>query len=141
MADPFVLHGDAEALIIHILRNLTPELVSYNLDGISTTLRGYKEGKRWIMVSQEGSSKALWNVLNKPRVDLDIRTKDTTSVAKQIAERAEASIFRAVGTEAHGAKLCSVKEEMGITRIPDVREEASARYVFSLRLVCTVSDL
>lgn len=138
MPDPFVRHGDAEALIIHILRDLTPELDEFDLDGISTTLRGYSEGKRWIMVSQEGSSKALWNVINKPRIDLDVRGEGDTSVVRDIAEIAEASIFRAKGAEAYGAKLCSVKEEMGITRIPDVREEASARYVFSLRLTCTV---
>lgn len=134
--EPFVQHGDSEALVIHILKNLTPEFDGKNVL-VRADLIGYAEGQRYIVVSQEGSSKAVWNVLNKPRVDCQVRAESRTA-ARDISEIAEASIFRAVGVSAYGATLSSVKEEMGITRIPDKEQETSTRYVFSLRLVCTI---
>lgn len=133
MADMLV-HGDAEALVRHILKNLTPELAGKNIT-FSTDLKGYTEGDRWVVVSQEGSSKALFNVINKPRIDIEVRSESRT-VSKDIAEFAEASIFRAVGVSAWGCTLSNVSEETGIVRVPDKEEDASHRYLFALRLTC-----
>src|SRR5690554_5710778 len=136
MADPMNIHGDAEALCRHVLVNLTPEFTGKNIT-VSTDLVDYHEGDRWIVVSQEGSSKAQWNVINKPRIDFEVRA-ESRNVAKDIAEVAEASMFRAVGVSAWGCTLTMVKEEMGPTRVPDKEEDASNRYLFSLRLACTL---
>ena len=129
-----IIHGDAEALVRHIFVNLTPELVGKNIT-FSTDLVGYQEGDRWVVVSQEGSSKALWNIINKPRIDFEVNA-ESRSAAKDIAEICEASIFRAVGVSAYGATLTAVREETGPTRVPDKEQDASHRYVFALRLTC-----
>lgn len=133
MAEEFIVHGDAESLIIYILKNLTPELVDQNIK-FSTDLIGYTAGSRHVEVSQEGSSKAGWNIINKPRVDISVRA-ERRSVARAIAEVIEASIFRAVGTQYAGCSLSQVKEETGIMRVPDIQEVNSHRYLFALRLV------
>lgn len=133
MAD-MLIHGDSEALILHILKNLTAELVGKNIT-FSTDLNGYTEGDRWVVVSQEGGSKTLWNVINKPRIDIEVRSESRT-VSKDISEIAEASIFRAVGVSAWGCTLTEVKEETGIVRVPDKEEDSSHRYLFALRLTC-----
>lgn len=135
MADPFNLHGDAEALVIHVCKNLTPELASANITKVSSDLKGYTAGMRWVMVSQEGSSKALWNVINKPRMDVEVRAERRT-IAKDIAEILEASIFRSVGISGYGTTITRVVEETGITRIPDKEESGTSRYLFSVRLTC-----
>lgn len=136
MADPFNQHGDAEAAIVHVLKNLTPELAGKSIT-VRPDLIGYQSGSRWIMVSQEGSSKAQWNVINKPRIDIEVRA-EKRSVAKDMAEIAEASIFRSIGTSAVGVTISQVKEEMGITRVPDKEVTAVSRYIFSVRLTCNL---
>lgn len=133
-----IRHGDAEALVVHILTNLTPELSGIALPfRVSTDLVGYNEGNRWIEVSQEGSAKSNWNIINKVRVDVSVRA-ESRNVARDAAEIAEASIFRAVGASAFGSTLSQVTEETGILRVPDVREDVSHRYIFSLRLVLMI---
>lgn len=135
MADPFNLHGDVEALVIDILKNLTPELSTAGIEKISSDLKGYTSGMRWVMVSQEGSSKAQWNVINKPRIDVEVRAERRT-VAKDIAEILEASLFRSVGVSGFGVTISRVVEETGITRIPDKEEDGTTRYLFAVRLTC-----
>ena|SRR5688572_1910034 len=134
MADPFIAHGDTEALVVHIFKNLTPELVGSGFT-FATDLKGYTQGMRWVWVSQEGTSKAQWNVINKPRIDVDVRGERRT-VVKDAAEILEASIFRSVGVSGFGLTISRVVEETGITKVPDKEEESSYRYIFSLRLVC-----
>lgn len=134
MPGEFIRHGDAEALVIQII-NDTPELPEDFR--VSTDLRGYSPTDRWVVVTQEGSSKAQWNVINKPRIDIEVRS-ERQSLSRDAAEIIEASIFRAVGVSAYGATLSQVKEEMGITRLPDKTEDVSYRYIFSLRLVVMI---
>jgi hypothetical protein len=132
--DDFIRHGDVEALIIKILEE-TPELPAGVR--IAPDLRGYTDSMTWVTVSQEGSNKAQWNVINKPRIDVDVRST-RRSLARDVAEICEAAIFRATNARAFGASISQVKEEMGITRIPDAKDDASYRYVFSLRVVTMI---
>lgn len=134
MADAMNVHGDVEALVVDILKNQTPELATAGFR-ISTDLKGYSSGLRWVWVSQEGSSKALWNVINKPRIDVDVRG-DRRSIVKDAAEILESSLFRSVGVSGFGVTITSVKEETGITKVPDKEEEGTFRYLFSVRLAC-----
>jgi len=138
VTQPFVRHGDAEALCIEIAKNHTPELASANFM-VSTDLRGYDSGMRWIVLSQEGGSKAGWNVINKPRIDFEVRS-ESRNTSRDVAEILEASFFRAIGTKAWGCSLSQVKEETGILRIPDKLEDVSFRYIFSLRLVVMIDE-
>lgn len=134
--NPMIIHGDAEALIVDILTFHTPELDDFN-PKISTDLRGYTEGVRWVMVTAEGGSKALWNVINKPRIDIEVRA-ERRDVAHDIAQICHGSIFRAVPHSAYGATLSEAKEELGLVNVPDKEEESGYRYLFSLRIVCNI---
>lgn len=138
MTNPMIIHGDVEALIIDILRNFTPELDEWNLTNISTDLRGYNSDSemRWIMLTAEGGATSQWNVISKPRIDFEVRA-ELRSVAHDIAQIVFGSIFRAVPHTAAGATMTSVKTELGLVNVPDKEEEASYRYIFSLRLSCT----
>lgn len=136
MPDPFVLHGDIEALIVEILNNHTPELSTY-APTISTDLRGYLTGDRWVVVTAEGGSHDLWNVISKPRIDFEVRG-EVRSVAHDISQIVLASVFRAVPHTAFGETMSEVKTELGLTNVPDKEEAESYRYIFSLRLTCLV---
>lgn len=133
---PMVIHGDTEGLIVDILNNHTPELIPYGVT-ISTDLRGYDTGVRWVMVTLEGGFNSIWNVINRPRIDFQVRA-ELRSVAHDIGQICMASIYRAVPYSAYGATLSSVMTELGLTNVPDKEEEASYRYIFSIRATCTV---
>lgn len=135
MSTPIVLHGDAEALIRDIVANHTPELELFDAT-VSTDLRGYNSGDRWVMITAEGGSYALFNVINKPRIDFEVRA-ERRDVAHNMAQICHATIFRAVPHRSHGAVLSDAKTELGLVNVPDKEEETSYRYLFALRIVCT----
>lgn len=134
MPQPFVVHGDVEALIVEVLKN-APELSPYE-PTISTDLRDYNESDRWVMVTVEGGAKEIWNVVNKPRIDFEVRA-ERRSVAHDMAQICEGAVFRAIPYSAFGATLCMVREELGLVNVPDKEEVESYRYIFSLRASCT----
>jgi hypothetical protein len=133
-----IVHGDAEALIVSVLHDQTPELAPYSAR-VATDLRGYTAGSRWMMITIEGASMAQWNVLHKPRLDVEVRA-ERRDVAQKMAQIALASIFRAVGYQYAGAFLSEVKLETGLLNVPDKDEEESYRYIFAIRLTCTVAQ-
>lgn len=135
--DPMIIHGDIEALLIDVLLNHTPELAPYALTRISTDLRGYSEGNRWVMITAEGGAHAQWNVISKPRIDFEVRA-ERRDVAQDISQICMGSVFRAVPSSAFGATLSEVKSELGLTNVPDKDEESSYRYIFSFRATCLV---
>lgn len=131
----YIPFGDAEAAVVDILLNETPELDFPGKPTIQTNLIGYTAGARWIEVSQQGTLRR-WPKIDRPRVDVEVFA-ERRSVAKDIAEIALASIIRQMGTyRGFGLFISDVKVEQGITRIPDKFQE-STRYLFSLRLTCT----
>lgn len=134
--NPMVIHGDVEALVRDVIANLTPELVPYSVDGISTDLRGYSSGMRWIMITAEGGFTTPYNIINKPRIDVEVRA-ERRDVAHDMAQICHGTIFRAVPYTAFGATLSDVRTELGLVNVPDKEEEQSYRYLFSLRIVCT----
>lgn len=128
---PYIVHGDAEAAIVDILINDTPELLGLNVF-ITTTWQNYAPGDRRIIVSQEGSLE-IWPKIDKPRIDVDV-VAERNSVARNIASIALASIRRRMGDyQGFGLSITDVKLEQGLTRVPDKFQETS-RYIFSLRL-------
>lgn len=131
-----LIHGDVEALIVQVLRN-TPELNVFS-PTISTDLRGYSAGNRYVMVTAEGGSYAQWNTINKPRVDLEFRA-DRRDVAHDIGQICLAAVFAAVPYSAFGATMTEVKLELGLVNVPDKEEAESYRYLASVRVVCTIA--
>ncbi len=131
----FIVHGDAEAAVVDILSNDTPELPHYPPNPsltISTNLVGFTPNDRWILIEQEGASEK-WPKISRPRIDIDVFA-DRRSVAKDIIEICLASLKRAMGDySGFGLFISDVKIEMGPTRVPDNLQEV-ARYVAAVRL-------
>lgn len=131
----YIPHGDAEAAVVDILINETPELDFPGKPTIQTNLIGYSAGDRWIEVSQQGSFHR-WPKIDRPRIDIEVYA-ERRSVAKDIAEISLASIIRQMGAyRGFGLFISDVRVEQGITRIPDKLQESN-RYVFAVRLTCT----
>jgi hypothetical protein len=127
----FIVGGDAEAAVVDILLNRTPELTPFS-PTISTNLTGYVFGDRWVMVTQEGGFR-VWPNIDRPRIDIQVFA-ERRSVARDIASLCLASIIRASGFyHGHGLTLTDAIVELGLTRVPDRRQEAD-RYIFALRL-------
>lgn len=131
----YILHGDAEAAVIDILKNDTPQLPHFPPNPplhIKANLVGYALGERWIVVTQEGALE-VWPKIQRPRVDVEVYAERRT-VAKNIAEVCLASLKYHMGDyTGFGLTLTDVKLEQGVTRIPDKLGESS-RYIFSVRL-------
>lgn len=130
----YIEHGDAEAAVVDILLNYTPELqFSTGRPTISTNLIGYTFNERWIMVSQEGSIEDARGIIDRPRIDVMVFA-EKRSVAKDIAEICRGSIKQQAGSyTGNGLFLAFVDLEMGLTRVPD-RLQGVVRYIFGLRL-------
>lgn len=132
----YIVQGDAEAACISIL-NAATEISGFagGAPRVSSDAVGYQMKARWITVSREGGS-MIWPKVDKPRVDFNVYA-ETRTVAHNLAQIAQAAMFRAMGQAFPDFGLCitDVKIETGIFRIPD-KETGSPRYVFSLRLTC-----
>lgn len=130
---PYINFGDAEAAVVDILINDTPELTNVvPVANISTNLVGYIDGDRWIYVVQLTANER-WPKINRPRIDVQVRA-ERRSVALDISNICLASIKRAMGTySGFGLTITDVRTEQGLSRVPDPMIESS-RYVFALRL-------
>lgn len=136
-----IIHGDAEAACVDILRYSTPELPLASPPHpplrITTNLIGYVPGQRWVVVSQEGASE-IWPKISKPRIDIEVFA-ERRSVAKEICEICLASLKRSMGNySGFGLFISDCKLEMGSTRVPDKLQETS-RYVAAVRLTVVPS--
>jgi hypothetical protein len=129
----YIEHGDAEAAIVDILVNLTPELNFVSgTPTISTNLVGYTVGDRWVCVIQEGSFEE-WPIIDRPRIDFEVYA-ERRSVARDIAAICLASVKYQMGRyRGFGLFLSDARVEQGLTRVPDKLQE-SVRYVFAVRL-------
>jgi hypothetical protein len=136
----YIPQGDVEAAIISILRD-ADEVINFSggAPEVSSDLVGYQmkdsAKRRWIMVTREGGN-IRWPNIDKPRVDIQVLA-ESRSVAHNLAQVAQAVIFRAMGQAfpEYGTVITDVRVETGITRVPD-RETGANRYIFALRLVC-----
>lgn len=137
MTEPwqYVRQGDAEAAVIDILKNDTPELPHYPPNPtlfIKANLIGFEPQQRWIVVSQEGAA-MTWPHISRPRIDVEVFAERRT-IAREIAEIAQAGIFRQMGSYyGFGLFICDVKLEQGLTNIPDKYQNV-ARFAFAVRL-------
>lgn len=130
---PTIIHGDVEAAVVEILLLDTPELFNVvPFSNISTSMKGFTDGDRWIEVTLMGSSESTL-IISRPRIDIEVRA-ETRSVCCDIANICLASVKRQMGNyRGFGLAITDVKVEQGITRIPDPYIEES-RYTLALRL-------
>jgi hypothetical protein len=133
MTMDFQEQGDAEAALVDIFKNLTPELVFHSgVPVVSTNMIGYHTEQRRIVVIQEGSFED-WPIIDHPRIDVEVYA-ERRSVARDIAAICLASVKYQMGRyRGNGLFLSDVQVEQGLTRVPDKYEE-SVRYVFAVRL-------
>jgi hypothetical protein len=132
---PLIVHGDIEGACLDILKNAT-EIQALTLDGISSNLKDYRRGKKWIQVVREGGALPWPKKADKSRVDF-MCFGNTRPEAHNIAQVAQAVLCRAMGAYVgFGVRLIDVKTETGVYRLPD-KDTDSPRYMFSLRITCT----
>jgi hypothetical protein len=135
-----IIFGDAEAAVVDILQNDTPELPHFPPNPpltITTNLVGYEPDDRWIEVVQEGAS-MTWPKIQRVRIDLMVYA-ERRSVAKDICEICLASLMRSMGDyRGFGLFISDCKLEQGATRVPDKLQETS-RYVAAVRLTIVPS--
>lgn len=129
----FIVHGDATAAIIDILKNHTDELTfSTGHPTVSGNMVGYTPEDRWIFVSQEGSLET-WPVIDRPRIDIEVLA-ERRSVAFDMASICLASVKYQMGRyRGNGLFISDVSVEQGLTNVPD-RYQETARYIFAIRL-------
>jgi len=129
----FIEHGDAEAAVVDILKNETPELdFSTGHPRVSTDLKGFTDGDRWIEVTQEGSFEE-WPTIDHPRIDVGCYA-ERRSVARDIAAICLASVKYQMGRyRGNGLFLSDVRVEMGLTNTSD-RYQEGYRFTFAVRL-------
>lgn len=134
MTYPYLVFGDVEAACIDELKNAS-EVLAFTGIRVSSDFNGYQTPARWITVSREGGN-VVELALDKPRIDFQVLA-ETRTVAHNIAQVAQAVIFRAIGKKypTHNVQIADAEVETGIFRVPD-KETGSPRYVFSLRLTC-----
>lgn len=132
---PYVLMGDLEGAIIHILSN-APEITGFagGAPTVSSTLDGFRRtNNRWIAVSLEGGGDQ-YPVIAKSRVDFNVFA-ETRTIAHNLAQIAMAVIFRERGQPfpAYRVRYHDVKVETGLVRADDKLSD-SPRYLFALRI-------
>lgn len=136
----YIIHGDAEAAVVDILKYDTPELPlapPHPTLHISTNMLTYDPGERWIVVTQQGATET-WPKISRPRIDIEVFA-ERRSVAKEICEICLASLKRSMGNySGFGLFISDCKLEMGATRIPDKLQETT-RYVAAVRLTVVPS--
>lgn len=133
----YILHGDAEAAVVDIIKNYTPELNSYSGLTVSTDMRGYVRGHLWVEVALEGGS---YKFLHQKRSRVDITVygpigTEERGTAYDISAIIQASLFAMqTGYKGHGVNYQTAQIETDIFRSND-KEEDPVRYIQSLRLL------
>lgn len=135
----FILHGDAEAAVIDIIKNFTPELTSFSIDKVTTDMVGYEKGLIWVLVELEGGSYKFFHQ-KRSRVDITVYGPDgpnSRAVAYDISAIIQASLFgwqTGYVSIPFNVNFQSVQIETDIFRGND-KDEDPVRYIQSLRLL------
>lgn len=133
----YILHGDAEAAVVDIIKNNTPELAGYAPFTVSTDMVGYVKGALWIEVALNGGS---YKFLRDKRSRIDITVyapsgADGRGIAYDISAIIQASLFAWQNSyTGHGVFFQACQMETDLFRAND-KEEDPVRYVQSLRLL------
>lgn len=136
----FVIHGDAAAAVVQMLKAATEVTSVIPTNNISTDLIGYDRlaAPLWVVVERHGGNLTFPYHQDRPRVDVECRAQ-TRQKSHDMAALCQAAILRASGNTVYNAVDCHVtgaKIESGILFAPD-RDDSSYRHIFSLRFSTT----
>lgn len=132
----FILFGDAEAAVVAIL-TAAPEIQAFAPVTITTDLKGYERGNRWIEVTRAGGSYRFPRY-ERPRIDI-ITFAERRSVAYDLIANAQAVMFREQANYmGHGVNYLACQVESGIFESNE-KDTDQVRYILSLRLILKAS--
>lgn len=136
----FIVHGDAAAAVVQILKAATEVTSVVPATNISTDLIGYDRlaAPLWVVVERHGGNLKFPFRQDRPRVDVECHAQ-TRQKSHDIAALCQAAVFRAAGDVVYTAQDCHVTGaliESGILFAPDL-QDSSYRHIFSLRLSTT----
>lgn len=131
---PMIEQGDLEGALIKILTD-APEISGFagGAPNVSSTLRDYVPGDRWITISHEGGT-SDWPKIANARIDVNVFANTRTD-ALRIAQKALGVLIRETGqpSPAHGVRTLKLAVETGLIRADDKFND-KPRYLFSLRI-------
>lgn len=136
----FIIHGDAAAAVVQILKAATEVTSVVGANNISTDLIGYDRlaNPLWVVCERHGGNLTFPYRQDRPRVDVECRAQKRQQ-SHDIAALCQAAILRAAGNTVFTAQDCHVtgaKVESGILFAPD-KDDSSYRHIFSLRFSTT----
>lgn len=130
-----IIFGDAEAAVIEILSSAT-EVTAFT-PTITTDLKGYQRGARWIEVTRAGGSYRFPRY-ERPRIDI-ITFAELRSVAYDMIAACQAVMFREQGNYmGHGVNYLACQIESGIFESNE-KDTDQVRYILALRLILKAS--
>jgi hypothetical protein len=129
-----VVFGDAEAAAVAIVRAST-DVTAFAPVTVSTDLRGYATGARWIEVHRSGGMPTLWMQIDNPELTFAVRAENKAT-AHDLADAARSAMFAArSGYVGNGLTVYDVADSAGLTWSPEAAQPGVARYTFTLTLV------
>lgn len=136
----FIVHGDAAAAIVQLLKAASEVTSVVPTNNISTDLIGYDRlsAPLWVVVERHGGNLSFPFRQDRPRVDVECHAQ-TRMKSHDIAALCQAAILRAAGNQVFNSQDCHVtgaKIESGILFAPD-KDDGSYRHIFSIRLSTT----
>jgi hypothetical protein len=131
---PYVVQGDVEAAVVDLLKGASEVTALCASSNISTDLKGYVAGAPWVLVERAGGARRYPFVVDRPRIDITVRSGDRRSVVQALAQTVQAVLFReAARYSGHGVIITGAKEETGLFRANDKLNDYPT-YYFSVRL-------
>lgn len=128
----FIIFGDAEAAVCDILRT-APEIIALNPVKVTTDLKNYQPGQRWIEVTRAGGSYRFIR-FERPRIDI-ICFAERRSVCYNMISTCQAVMFREQANYVgHGINYLACQVESGIFESSE-KDTDQVRYILSLRLI------
>lgn len=132
----YIIFGDSEAAVVDILKH-APEIQAFTPVSVTTDLKGYERGNRWIEVSRAGGSYRFFRY-ERPRIDITVYA-ERRSVAYDIMATAQAVMFREQANyRGLGINYLACQVESGIFESNE-KDTDQVRYILALRLIIKAS--
>lgn len=124
--------GDVEAMVVDILTN-SGKLDTYNIDSITTDMRGFQAGMTWVEIALEGGSYKFHRT-KRCRIDITVYAPLRKN-AYLVAATAQAVMFSMQASyKGFGLNYQACQIETDIFK-SDEKDTQQVRYIQSLRLL------
>lgn len=128
----YIPGGDIEAAVIDIL-STSPELIAMDIASITSDMKGFTRGDRWIVVSRQGGSYP-WPKPEHARIDIEC-IAENRAAANDMIRAAQAIMFREQNNYVgKGVRYISCSVESGIFKTSEKNTDQT-RYILALRVV------